>query len=83
MGAKMRFTIILTPDSEDGGFVAECPAVPGCISEGATVEEALANIKEAVEGCLETLAAQGQPLPAEGQVIVASVDADLPSPVGA
>jgi predicted RNase H-like HicB family nuclease len=79
----MRFTIILTPDPEDGGFVAECPAVPGCISEGATVEEALANIKEAVEGCLETLAAQGQPLPAEGQVIVATVDADLPSPVGA
>ena len=37
----MRFTVMLTPDPEDGGFVAECPAIPGCISEGETVEEAL------------------------------------------
>jgi predicted RNase H-like HicB family nuclease len=78
----MRFTVILTPDTEDGGFVAECPAIPGCIGEGATVEEALSNIKQAVEGCLETLAAQGQPLPAEAQVIVATVDAECRSPVG-
>ena len=36
----MQFTVILTPDKEDGGFAAECPAIPGCISEGDTVEEA-------------------------------------------
>jgi predicted RNase H-like HicB family nuclease len=75
----MRFTVLLTPDPEDGGFVAECPSIPGCVSEGATVEEALRNIKEAIEGCLESLAAHQQPLPWEGPVIVATVDADAPT----
>jgi antitoxin HicB len=62
-GSKMKFTVILTPDKEDGGYVVECPAIPGCISEGNTVEEALANIRGAIEGCLETLIATGQRLP--------------------
>jgi predicted RNase H-like HicB family nuclease len=75
----MRFTVLVTPDAEDGGFVAECPAIPGCISEGVSVEEALDNIKEAIEGCLESLAAHQQPLPHEGQVIVATVDAEMPA----
>jgi predicted RNase H-like HicB family nuclease len=77
----MRFTVVLTPDEEDGGFVAECPAIPGCISEGDTVEEALTNIKEAIEGCLESLAARQEPLPQEGAIIVATVVAEAPSPV--
>ncbi len=77
----MRFTIILTPDPEDGGFVDECPAIPGCVSEGASVEEALRNVKEAIEGCLESLLAHNEPVPQEGQVIVATVDADAPAMV--
>ena len=75
----MRFTVILTPDEEDGGYVAECPAIPGCVSEGETVEEALVNITEAIEGCLESLAARQEPLPREGAVIVATVDAGAPA----
>jgi len=43
----MTFKIILEP-SEDGGYTALVPALPGCISEGDTVEEALANIREAI-----------------------------------
>jgi predicted RNase H-like HicB family nuclease len=77
----MRFTVILTPDEEDGGYVVECPSLPGCVSEGETVEEALANVKEAIEGCLESLASRHEPLPHEGAVIVASVDVDLPAEV--
>jgi predicted RNase H-like HicB family nuclease len=72
----MRFTVILTPDVEDGGFVAECPAIPGCISEGATVDASLQSIKE---GCLESLAARNEPLPQQGEPIVASVEANLPA----
>jgi predicted RNase H-like HicB family nuclease len=79
----MKFTVLLTPDAEDGGYVAECPAIPGCVSEGDTVEEALANIKEAIEGCLESLAAHQQPLPHDSGVIVATVDADVPAEVKA
>ena len=54
--------VILTPD-EDGGFVVECPIIPGCISQGDTREEALANIREAIELCLENQATEGWHLP--------------------
>jgi predicted RNase H-like HicB family nuclease len=77
----MKFTVLLTPDRTAGGYVAECPTIPGCISEGDTVEDALANIKEAIEGCLESLAANQQELPEEQPVIVATVDVDSPIPV--
>jgi predicted RNase H-like HicB family nuclease len=79
----MKFTVILTPDSDDGGFTAECPAIRGCISEGDTVEAALAGIREAIEGCLEVMAARNEPLPRESAIIVASVDVDVPTAVGA
>ncbi len=70
----MRFTVILTPDEEDGGYVAECPAIPGCVSEGDTVEEALGNVKEAIEGCLESLAARNEPLPNDNPVLDSAVN---------
>jgi antitoxin HicB len=75
----MKYTVILTPDAEDGGYVAECPVIPGCVSEGDTVEETLANIKEAIEACLESLAARREPIPQEGRIIVATVEADAPA----
>jgi predicted RNase H-like HicB family nuclease len=43
-------------------IVAECPSIPGCISEGRTETEALNNIREAIAGCLATRAAHGMPL---------------------
>ncbi len=48
----MKFTVTLEQD-EDAMFIVECPAIPGCISQGATREEALENIKEAIALCLE------------------------------
>lgn len=54
-------SIVLYP-GEDGYWVAECPLLPGCISQGRTKPEALANIKEAIEGWLETAEAHGQPI---------------------
>ena len=47
----MMFRVVLTPD-EDGWIVAECPALPGCVSQGTTEQEALANIKEAITAWL-------------------------------
>lgn len=79
----MKFTVILTPDAEDGGYVAECPAIRGCVSDGDTVEQALVNIRDAIEGCLESLASHQQPFPESGMVIVATVDANAPVPVNA
>jgi predicted RNase H-like HicB family nuclease len=48
----MRYTVLLEPE-EDGGFVVSVPALPGCISQGDTREEALANIREAIAACIE------------------------------
>jgi predicted RNase H-like HicB family nuclease len=48
---------------EDGGWVVECPSLPGCISQGDTREEAVANIKEAIELYLEVLKEDGKPIP--------------------
>jgi len=51
----MKLKILLHP-AEEGGFWAEAPALPGCVSEGETLEETLANIREAAEGWLEVAA---------------------------
>lgn len=48
----MKFQVVLEP-SDEGGYTALVPSLPGCISEGDTVEEALANIQEAIELYLE------------------------------
>jgi predicted RNase H-like HicB family nuclease len=60
----MKLLVTLEPD-ETGMLVAECPSIPGCISQGRTEAEALANIREAITGCLETRAAHGMPLTIE------------------
>ncbi len=54
------YEVILHPDLEDGGFWVECPALPGCASQGDTVEEALGMIKDAIEGHLEVKAGRGK-----------------------
>ena len=58
----MKFRVIIEPD-EDGVFVAECPTLPGCISQGTTREEALANLKEAMSGYLASLKKHNEPVP--------------------
>lgn len=59
----MRQVIIYS--GEDGYFVAECPSLPGCISQGKTREEAVTNIKEAIQGYIAALEEDGLPVPAE------------------
>jgi len=68
----MKLPVILTK-GEDGYIVAEVPVLPGCISQGRTKEEALANIKEAAELCLESMEEEGWTVPKEyalGQIEV-------------
>lgn len=59
-----RFRVILELN-ELGGYTATVPSLPGCISEGDTKEEAIANIREAIELYLESLQADGEPVPAD------------------
>ena len=70
----MRYPVVITPDLEDGGFVVECPALPGCVSEGDTVEEALENIKDAIEGCLAVMREHGDVIPESADALLASVE---------
>ena len=58
----MKFDVIIERD-EDGIWVTECPAIPGCVSQGATKAEALENIQEAIALCLEVRAEKEMPLP--------------------
>ena len=58
----MRFRVIIEPD-EDGVFVAQCPTLPGCISQGKTREEALANIRDAIAGYVQSLEKHAEPVP--------------------
>jgi predicted RNase H-like HicB family nuclease len=60
----MKLLVTLERDESDM-IVAECPAIPGCISQGQTEAEALDNIREAIAGCLEARAANGMPLTVE------------------
>jgi predicted RNase H-like HicB family nuclease len=58
----MKYRVVIEVD-EDGVFVAECPSLPGCISQGTTRAEALANIKDAMTGYLASLKKHGEPVP--------------------
>lgn len=68
----MKLTVTWYRD-EDGWFVVECPVIPGCMSQGKTLEEAMANIKEAIEGCLEVRKDAGLPL------ILPSAEIEVPA----
>jgi len=58
----MRYRVVFEQD-EDGVFVATCPSLPGCISQGRTRAEAHANIQEAITGYLRSLRKHGEPIP--------------------
>jgi predicted RNase H-like HicB family nuclease len=73
----MRYTVILVPDDE-GRISAAVPAMPGCVSQGRSRDEALANIREAIIGWIETEAEQGRgPLDETPAVIAAGVSQAL------
>ena len=73
---KHAYTIHLEP-ADEGGFVVTVPALPGCITEGNTYEQAIANAHEAIEGFVEALTLAQQPIPLQ-PVGSASADAAVP-----
>jgi len=66
-------TLVTADRDEDGVWVAECPAIPGCVSQGGTAEEAVKNIREAAVLCLEVRAERGLPLSIETRQIDVAV----------
>ena len=68
----MKFMTTLERD-EDGVWIAECPSIPGCVSQGQSRAEAVANIQEAISLCLEVRAERGLPLTVETQQVEVTV----------
>lgn len=62
-GTAMRQVVIYP--GEDGYWIAECPSLPGCVSQGKTKDEAVANIREAIRGYVAALEQDGLPVPEE------------------
>jgi antitoxin HicB len=73
-----KYTIILEPDLEEGGYTVTVPALPGCITQGETIEQCIERAREAIAGYIESLIADGEPVPEEKeppQMITISVAA--------
>jgi len=64
----VKFNVTVDRD-EDGVWIVECPAIPGCVSQGTTRDEAVTNIRDAIRLCLEVRAEKGMPLTVETQQI--------------
>ncbi len=71
----MRYRILIEQD-EAGVFVAECPSLPGCISQGNTRKEAISNIHDAIRGYLESLKKHNEPIPPSIQEEIIEVTTD-------
>lgn len=75
----LQYTIVIQA-AEEGGYVAFAPSLPGCMTQGETLEEARKNIKDAIEGYLSVLKEDGDPIPVEHEhPITASVSVLLPA----
>ena len=70
---SLDFKVFLELDEAYGWYVVRCPSIQGCYSQGKTVEEALANIREAIELCLEDIESRGEALPELNNVLIGSV----------
>ncbi len=71
------YTVILEPEPE-GGYVVHCPSLPGVVTEGETVEEALAMARDAITGYFESLRKDGLPIPQERGALVSPLTVALP-----
>jgi predicted RNase H-like HicB family nuclease len=63
------FAVVVEKEREDEGYLAYSPTLPGCFSNGKTIEEARRNIREAIQQHLESLLARGQPIPQDDRVV--------------
>ncbi|MBI4317062.1 MAG: type II toxin-antitoxin system HicB family antitoxin [Chloroflexi bacterium] len=67
MTAERQYTIVLEPDPQEGGYTVTVPALPGVITQGETIEEAIAMARDAIKLHIEGLIADGEPVPEEDE----------------
>lgn len=75
----LKYTAIFEP-AEEGGYVVSVPAIPGCVTQGDTFEEAVEMIKDALGGCLAVLKEEGQEIPKETEDVVVT-KVSIPEPI--
>ncbi len=71
--SEYRYTIILNPDIDEGGYTVTVPSLPGCVTQGETLEEAIAMARDAIRLHIESLIEDGQPVPEEQEHLQAIV----------
>ena len=73
-----RYTIILDEDSEEGGYTVTIPALPGCITQGDTVEQCIERAREAISGYIENLRIEGEQVPEEHECLqIIAIDVEV------
>jgi len=72
--AMRRFHLVLKPDKEDHGYTVIVPSLPGCVTEGDTVEEAIANAKAAIALYMDLLTEQGEDIPEDADAVITTVE---------
>ena len=76
--SKREYTILLHEDREQGGYWVTVPSLPGCVSQGDTLEEAIANAREAIALHLEGMVADGEPIPEEDSAQAITISVEVP-----
>jgi predicted RNase H-like HicB family nuclease len=71
----MEYTILIH-QAEEGGYWAEVPVLPGCYSQGETIDETIKNVEEAIEAYIQALKEDNEPVPAEDNIIIGRVRVD-------
>jgi predicted RNase H-like HicB family nuclease len=66
---SLTYTIVLTPEPEDGGYSVAVPLLPGCVTQGETVEECVENARDAIATFLATLQGSGEDIPTESEPV--------------
>ena len=76
----LKYTVIFEP-AEEGGYVVSVPALPGCVTEGDTFEEAMEMVRDAISGYIASLRKHGESIPQEnGPSLMSVIDIPIPSP---
>lgn len=71
------FTVVIEKEQEDSGYYAYCPALPGCVTQGETIEETREHMHEAMLGYLESISEHGQEIPTDVETVVTTVQVAL------
>jgi predicted RNase H-like HicB family nuclease len=76
----VRYTVVVIPDEEDGGFAADVPAIPNCFTQGDTLEHAVAMAEDAAAALLARFAAHGEEIPVEAPgAVVETIEVEVPA----